>query len=365
MHTDIIGIFDWIKHLPHDIINLANSGVAGPLTAEELGLKACDLPVSGDNYYGYKPLKERLAEIYKTDPEHIAITLGASLANYAVMEAILDDGDRVTIESPAYQPFINVAEAITSRQADRVQRKSENSFQLNRSILSEIHETKLLILSNLHNPSGAMDSKDILINLADKVAEYGGWTLIDEVFLPFKENWLNLTSAVSHERIITTCSLTKAWGLGGLRIGWVVADPEIIRKINYHFDYLHVNQPMMTDYIGWFVLNHQDLSDQLLGSARRQSMANWEIVREYLKAFTQIDWVKPDGGVVVFVWFKDGRDSTDFCRQLHERFNTVVTPGIYFDFPSGFRIGFSIDQEVLIKGLENLKILIEETYEKL
>jgi len=361
LHLTTIEFLDWYKRQSGDLIDLSNSGISGPASLRDLGIRPDDLPLYGDNLYGYPPLKELLAERFAVEPARIAITPGASMGNFTVLAAIVERGDRVMVESPAYQPFVKLAEALTEQPPLMLKRRREDNYHLDPDHPS-IDDTsfKVLVLSNLHNPTGVYDPPETFIQLAEQVSARNGWLLVDEVFLPFLTNGERTTSAVTHKRIIATGSLTKVWGLGGLRVGWVIAPPELSRQIERSMDYLHVVQPFITEYIAWRVLSDTGPGKRMLKSARQIAASNLEILRDFLSEFPQLDYVVPAGGISLLVRFRDGRSADEFCMRLSTEHHTLVIPGSFFGVNDGFRISFGAGEETLRRGLKSISKALNE-----
>lgn len=354
MNFGIIEIFDWIKKLPDNLINLTASGLTSCESLSELGVDPNDVPLSGDNLYGYPPLKEVIAAQYRTTPDRIAITPGASMANFALCAILAEPGSPIRVETPVYQPFVSVARAVTGLEPLRLERKRCDDYHIKIDNLKQNNPapTKLLMMSNLHNPSGVNDKLETFALLADTINTKNGWVVVDEVFLPFVEGGERQCAAQFHDRVISTCSLTKVWGLSTLRIGWVIAEPEIVRRIKHTMDYMHVVQPFITEYLAWKVLEDQKLSLNLLRKARRIASSNLELVNSYLNQITEFDLFQPDGGISMLIRFKDGRNSQQFTDRLFKEFNTVVVPGRYFEINDGFRLSFGVEKEIIRQGLE-------------
>jgi len=356
LRFETIEIFDWIKRLPIDLIDLTSSGAYNAKALNDLGLDIEELPLWGNNYYGFKPLKETIAARYSTDPDHIALTLGASMANIAVLLALTGTGDRIMIETPVYQPFTRAAEAVTELAPIWLPRTRQEEYHLSpdHPVLAN-KSFKILMLSNLHNPTGSCDPPETFVELAEIAAAQNGWIVVDEVFLPFIEGGEKRCAALLHDRIISTCSLTKVWGLPGLRAGWITARPDLVRKIEHLVDYFYVNQPFITDFITWRILSDDRTFNQLLEKTRKRTTKNWRIVETYLNDMPLLDYVKPAGGLSVLLRFRDGRKSAQFIRILREDYGTLVVPGEFFDVDDGFRLSFGCEEDTLRRGMEAVK----------
>ncbi|NQU05472.1 MAG: pyridoxal phosphate-dependent aminotransferase [Calditrichaeota bacterium] len=335
------------------------SGFASPQTLSELGLDLHDIPLKGNNYYGYLPLKEALAEQYGTSPDHIAITPGASMANYAVCSVLASQLKQIIVETPTYQPFISVAESMKGCQPQRFTRNRYEDYHLNNDRIKKlIRPESLVIISNPHNPSGVYDQTDVLLTLADNVARDNSWLMVDEVFLPFITNSLKQHAANLHERMISTSSLTKVWGLSKLRIGWVIAQPSFIKQVEVAMDYMHLVMPFIIEYLAFRVLSDETLNQRLLDNARKVASENLELVNFYLKDIPELDCIQPECGISMLIRFKDGRNSESFTNRLLTELNTAVMHGKFFEVEDGFRISFGGEKDVLKQGLEAIQSLL-------
>jgi len=354
MNFDTIELFDWIKRLPDTLINLTSSRIPCYEKLSELDIDSGNLPLSGGNLYGYPPLKEVIADRFGTSSDRIAITPGASMANFVLCTVLTKSDRRIMIETPVYQPFVSVAKAVTEIEPLRLKRKHSNNYHLltedlKKSIVSPV---SLLMLSNLHNPSGVYDEQESINQIADIIAAQNGCVLVDEVFLPFIEGGDKQCAALQHDKIITTGSLSKVWSLSNLRVGWVIAPYEIVRRIEHTMDYMHAVQPIITEHLAWIVLSDKTMREQLLHRARTIASENWKLVYSYLNDISEFDFIQPDGGISVLVRFADGRDSLPFTDHLRKEYNTVVVPGKYFEVDDGFRISFGVDKETVREGME-------------
>jgi len=347
-----VELLEWVKTQPKELIDLTNSGMESPEKLSDLGIRVDEIPLSGDNYYGYEPLKEHLANQYGITSSHIAITPGASMGNFAVLSVLSETIKNIIVEHPTYEPFIRIAETLTGSHSHRIKRYQVNKYHLDLNNCDLNHNNPVIvILSNLHNPTGIYETPETINYLADKIAKDNGWLLIDEVFHSFIKGGERASSAVSHERIITTNSLTKAWGLGSLRIGWVIGPENIVRHIERVMDNLHVDQPFMTEFIAYHILS-SGLANELLEKARDRAQKNYQIVANYINGFSQLYHTKPDGGISVLIRFRDGRNADTFCEQLLKDHKTLVIPGRFFEVKDGFRLSFGMDPVMLMRGLE-------------
>lgn len=229
---------EWAKlHAPARF-NLASSGMLDyPLS--ELPVKISDLEIGGTGPYGYKPLIERLAAKAGVAEECVLYTLGTSMANYVALTALVRAGDEVLIERPAYDPLLTVLEHIGAK-IRRFERHAEKGFRLGLGELERrlTPETRLVILCNLHNPSSAFTDEASLRQAGEMAAKVGARMLVDEVYLEavFDQPWRSAFHL--GDNFVVTSSLTKAYGLSGLRCGWILAQPDLVKRMWQICDYL-------------------------------------------------------------------------------------------------------------------------------
>ncbi len=359
MNFGVIDHFEWLKAKPVGYCDLASSGIHGPDSLEELGVSTADLPLSGGNPYGYPPLKEWLATKFGVSVDRIALAPGASGANFAVISTMIGPGDQVVLESPVYQPMVSVVAASSDVPPLYFKRLPEEKYRIDPDLPFEVFsDPKLIVTTNLHNPTGVYQPPEVFLSIADKIAARDGWLLVDEIFLPFKSGLEWQSVAAFHDRIITTGSLTKAWGLSGLRCGWIVGPPDIIYKIQRQLDYTQGTQSVFNEALALRLLE-TGAADTLLKKARKRADENRKYIVEFLDDWGKVSYSKPDGGLVIFVRQPEAANTDAFCQILLEKHNILITPGRFFRDPSGFRIGLTAPNSDLREWLEKLREVYE------
>jgi len=364
MNYRTVAIQEWLKNQPlHDLLDLASSGMPSIYKLADLELDQTEVPLYGSNAYGYMPLKEQIAAQFSVNVDRVVITPGASMANFVIFSALLERGDKVMVENPVYMPLCEAAEAIIEQEILPYERLANSGWHLNPDPKQVCAiKPRLLVLTNPHNPSGAYDPPQLFARYANLVEEWGGHVLLDEIFQPFMPYGETVTAAQFSDSIIVTGSLTKVWGLGGLRIGWVIAPPEIARKIERTMNFMHVVQPFVTEFIAWKVLSNYTLNQRMLTNARARAEKHWAIVQEWFSRQDKLTIHKPAGGIIAMVTANNPAtlDIDQLCATLLEREKTLVIPGRYFGFNNGFRIGFGAEPAVLNAGLERLSAVLKE-----
>lgn len=340
----------WAKLHSDARFNLASSGVLDyPLA--ELPVNLSDLEIGGTGPYGYQPLMERLAAKAGVPEDCVVYTLGTSMANYIALTALIRRGDEVLVERPTYDPLLAVLEHIGANVC-RFDRRPEKGFRLGLGELERklTTKTRLVILCNLHNPSSAFTDEATMRQAGEMAAKVGARVLVDEVYLEtlFDQPWRSAFHLGSN--FVVTSSLTKAYGLSGIRCGWILAQPELVQRMWQIADFTYGVPAHPAEILAVFVF---DNFDRVRDRARGILETNRAVVNEFLEARSDLDCERSCFGTTVFPRLRAGR-TPEFVSMLREQFETSVVPGEFFERPQHFRIGICGATENLRGGLERL-----------
>jgi hypothetical protein len=306
--------------------------------------------LSGPGAYGYPPLKTAIAAKHGVSEDCVTTALGTSGANWLAMAATIEPGDEVAMEYPAYPLLWETAEYLGAT-VRFFERRAENKFAIDLDAVQNALSTKtrLVVLTNLHNPSCGLTSTEDLLAIGSIAEKTGARVLVDEVYLDLLGERKPRSAFHLGPSFISTNSLTKVYGLSGLRCGWVLADEELTRKMLRLNDLFGVNNPYVTDQISCIALARlphiAKWSRELL--ARNRALAN-----EFLSATPELISDPLEIGTVLFPRVEFSVE--DFCRFLREKYETVVTPGKFFGAPNYLRIGVGGDAAIFGEGLNRL-----------
>ena len=350
---------EWAKTHSHAKYNLATSGLTG-VSREEFPLDVRELDITAPGGYGHAPLLARLAVHTGVSEECIITAAGTSMANHLAMAAILEPGDEVVLEQPAYGPLLDVVNYLGAR-VKRLPRRFESRFsisleELQRSITTS---TRLVVLTNLHNPSGALLSAQMVGAIGKLALRAGVRVLIDEVYLemlfgkpaPFCFPIGKSLAGAKENPFIVTSSLTKVYGLSGLRCGWILAAPALARRMWLLNDLFAATGAHPAERLSVMALDHLE---KFRERARALLTTNRALLDSFLDSHSDIECFRPPAGTVVFPRLPHGRDPEAFFQLLREKFETSVVPGSFFEMPRHFRIGIGGDTPTLRAGLERL-----------
>jgi aspartate/methionine/tyrosine aminotransferase len=342
---------EWVKMRPPVKYELAGSAVM-PVSIADLPEARDKIDINDFNLYGYRPLLEKIAARYEVKPSQVVTTQGTSMANYLACAAVLSRGDEVLIEKPAYEPLLGIARLLGAR-IKRFNRPFRRGFQFEVADLAKriSSRTRLIVLTNMHNPSGVLTSNEVLREVQRLARRVGAYIVIDEVYLDFLEK--RPKSAVHlGPNMIVTSSLTKAFGFDGLRCGWILTSPQLAKEIWRLQDFFGVNGAVPAEKISVAAFEHLDRFLKRTMSILRK---NRPLVERFLDDHAkELSCVLPDGGPVCFPRLNRRESARAFAAHLLRKYNTAVTPGHFFEMPQHFRLGFGGPTEILRGGLKQL-----------
>lgn len=347
---------EWAKTRSQARFSLAASGVMNyPMS--ELGASIDDIEISGPSWYGYEPLQQALAAKCGAAVENVVAAIGTSMANFMAMAAILEPGDEVVIERPAYDPLLSAA-AFLGASVKRFERRFEKGFRVDpneveRAVTSR---TRLIVITNMHNPSSVLVDTETLRQVGEIARRAGARVLVDEVYLEALFDQAPRSAFHLGPEFVTTCSLTKAYGLSGLRCGWILAEPALAREI-WRLNDLFGNIPAHpAERLSVVALKKLDT---IGARARALLERNRPLLDSFLDSRDDLDTIRPGFGTVVAPRLRRGAVD-DLCLLLREKYETSVAPGKFFEMPDHIRIGIACDTEMLAAGLERLGAALDE-----
>lgn len=343
--------------------NLAETD-AKPFTVQELlelaGADVADLLSTRISYnptLGSDNLRTLIASYYPgAKPENVLVTTGAMEADFLLTNIMVDAGDTVIVESPAYQVLYSVAEA-RGANVKLWQLTVDNCFQPDLNQLEDLidNKTKLVVLNVPHNPTGAVINETDLRTIVGWAEQKGFWVLCDEVYhdLALEPGTVPPYARTLSHRAISVGSMSKAYGLSGLRLGWFVGPEELVEKAWGWKDYTSISNSPISDYLARLALANKPAV-----IARNVAIArtNWQEFLDWLAHWQDlIDYIPPAAGVLAFPWLKrQDISGTDFCQGAFDQQGVLLVPGEAFGRPGHFRIGFGGDPETFATGLNQL-----------
>jgi aspartate/methionine/tyrosine aminotransferase len=347
---------EWAKLRSQARFSLAASDVLHfPLA--ELPIRIEDLEITGPSGYGYPPLMERLSAKTGAPAECVVQAQGTSMANYLAMAALLESGDEILVEEPTYEAILSAAQYLGAR-IRRFPRKFEAGFQVDpREVERAISpRTRLIAITNLHNPTGVRTSESTLRMVGEIARSLGAHVLVDEVY---EEACFDAPAKSAFHlgpNFVATSSLTKAYGLSGLRCGWVLAAPQLAQRmwrLNDLFGVMPGHPAEMISVVAF------DCLPKIAARAKKLLDTNRAILKTFLDSRHDLLTIWPEAGPIAFPQLASGHADA-FCQLLREKFETSVVPGRFFEASEHFRIGVGGDTAILREGLARVGAALDE-----
>jgi hypothetical protein len=339
--------------------NLAMSGIAD-CALSDLEVRPEDLALHGSNAYGYDPLIERIAGRFGV-PADCVVTPGGgcSFSNHLAMSALISPGDEVLVEDPTYELLVSTL-ACLGAQVRTFERRRSNDWRLDAEEIGAnlTRRTRLVVLSNLHNPSGAMAAQAQVQAAAAAASSVGARVLVDEVYLELTfTDGAARTAFTPEGNIVVTSSLTKAYGLSGLRCGWILAPADLAERMRRLNDLFGVEAPHIAERLA--VVAFDQLA-RLRARARGLLEPNIAAYREILGDHPDLDQVIFPAATTVFARLRRG-DPDDLFERLRAESETSLVPGRFFGRPDHIRVALGGQPAAVREGLLRLRRTLDAT----
>jgi hypothetical protein len=317
---------------------------------DRLPIGIADLDLDGASHPRYSPLRERIAARYGVPTEQVVAADGTSMANFLAMAALITRGDEVLIEQPTYEPLIGAASFLGAT-IKRFERKASDAFGLDAAEIELMLSpaTRLIVITNLHNPTGALVEEEELRALGELAGSVGACVLVDEVYLDAAVPPRRSSVHLGAEFVITN-SLTKVYGLSGLRCGWILAEPELAERMWRLNDLFGVNQAHPAERLACIAF---DRLDQVIGDTPAMLGRNRGLFNGFIDSRNDLECMPAGCGITAFPRWTGG-DTQRLDDHLREHYDASVVPGRWFEMPDHFRIGFGLPTEDFEEGIRRL-----------
>ena len=343
--------------------DLSESGVR-PLTLRELMAMGFDLESFLDVPLGYSQsngtleLREALTKIYPgASVDHIEVTNGTSEANYLVALSQVRAGDGFAMETPNYMQLWGVPRSLGA-EARTFRLRPEAAWEpdwdeFDRAVSKG---TRLVYVSNPNNPTGSILSDDAMRRMVSRCEETGAYLLADEVYQgaevsrPRAKSFWGMS-----DRVIVTSGLSKAWGIPGVRIGWIVGPPKIIAECWTQHDYLTIGPEQTLGPPRAHRGDARKIARSVTRGTRAVLNTNLEIAREWVLRFGAfLEWREPEAGAIALIKYKASIPSVELCEGIRVRQSTLVVPGKQLGVEGYVRIWLGAREDYLREGLRRI-----------
>jgi len=351
--------------------DMSESGVR-PLTLRELVGMGFDLEAFLDVPLGYSQsngtieLRERIAALYPGSTiDHVEVTNGTSEANYLIALSQIRAGDLVAMQVPNYMQMPGVARSLGAEvrtfhlRTDRACEPDWDAFE--RAVTPK---TRLLYLSNPNNPTGSVLSDASMARIVARCEQTGTWLLSDEVYLGAEIDGPRTRSFWGmSDRVIVTSGLSKAYGIPGVRVGWLVGPPSLAAECWTQHDYVTIGPNKMSDRIARVAVNaaNRERCYARTGAILRQ---NLPIAREWVASFGgRLTWTEPKAGAIGLMRYAAETPSLAIAERVRIHQSTLIVPGSHVGIEGHLRIWLGGREDFLREGLRRIGLELKELFD--
>jgi len=338
--------------------NLSESGVHPLSIRELLTMAGSSLDALAEQRMVYSQsngtdeLRAAIAALYPGATEkHVIASVGSAEANFTVCWTLVGKGDKVTIVCPTYMQTWGLSENLGAK-VTKLSLVPRLGWEPDLKAIKKAipAKTKLVVLTNPNNPTGHVVSAESRQAILARAAEVGAWLLLDEVYQGAERNGGSPTPTLfgGYERAIAVNGLSKAYGLPGLRIGWVVAPPKLAEQVWSRHDYTVIGPGPANDFLARQALK---VRGKIFERTRGILRANYPVMEAWLKQFDGLEWTAPDAGAICWVKYRAKVKSAVLVEQIRQRANILLCAGEHFGLGGYLRLGFGNDQAELKAAL--------------
>ena len=336
-----------------------------PVSLRELAEMGLDLdailamPLGYSQSNGTIPLRENLAAIYPgATPDCIEVTNGTSEANYLLALALLREGDEVALEVPNYMQFGGVPQSCGARLRPfhlRIEHDWEPDWDEFESAVNE--KTRLVYLSNPNNPTGSVLSPEAMRRIVARCEAVGAYLLTDEVYLGAEIHCPRTPSFWGmSERVIVTSGLSKAYGIPGVRIGWIAGPPDVVAQCWSQHDYITIGPNKISDAVARVAVQ-QDNREKLYARTRAILQHNLPLMRQWIESFSGfLTFREPKAGALCLVRYGSATPSYPLCERIRVNQSVLIVPGVQLGLEGFLRLWLGGKPEFISEGLRRVGV---------
>ncbi|MBC8509549.1 MAG: aminotransferase class I/II-fold pyridoxal phosphate-dependent enzyme [Chloroflexi bacterium] len=350
--------------------NLSESGVHPMLFSELLAddqdviQELMNTELNYPHVNGTPELRANIARSYDgATQDNVLVTVGAVEANFISVQTLLSEGDEIVIMMPNYMQIWGIAENYGLRTKTFPLVENETwAPDLDALKAAVTPQTKMIAVCNPNNPTGktlTIAEMDCIVSVADDV---GAWILADEVYRGAERQTDELTPSFygRYEKVLAIGSMSKAYGLPGLRVGWVVAPSKIIDEIWARHEYVTISATMLSNKLAAIALS-PEVRPRILQRTRNYIRKGFPVLEEWMHAHQEIfNLNSPDAAAIAFIRYQLDINSTEFTERLRKEKSVLIVPGDHFGMDHFVRVSFGLPHDYLVAALDRIHELIVE-----
>lgn len=344
--------------------NISESGVQ-PMTARELFAgdtksmeEFLDIDLNYIQSNGSIQLRDNIAGLYPgATRDDVVVTVGAAQANFTAMLTTLDPGDEIVVMLPNYLQIWGAARNLRLKvKSFSLRQDLDWGFDIDAFRDTVTENTKLIAICNPNNPTGRILNAEERQAIIDEAARVGAWILSDEVYAGAEHNTTVETPSMwgAYEKALAVGSMSKAYGLPGLRIGWVVSNAQTAQEIWARQDYVTICSTRLGDRLASYALSPQ-VRPRIIQRTRDYVRRGYANLSAWVDSHSELfSVIPPDAAAIAFVKYEPDFNSSEFVRYLAKNYDTYIAPGDHFGVDSYIRISFGLADDYVSEGLRRI-----------
>lgn len=358
----------WEHHVDY---NLSESGVH-PMTTRELFQDDADkmneflnVEINYPPTNGITELRENIASLYPgASPEDVLVTSGAAQANFTSMLTVLDPGDEILVMVPNYMQIWGTGKNLGLKvKTFALKHELDWGFDIDEFNRAVTKDTKLIAVCNPNNPTGHIMTDEERRAVVEAAAKVGAWILSDEVYAGAEHITDEITTSMwgEYERVLAIGSMSKAYAFPGLRIGWVVSNPEMSEEIWARQDYVTICPTILGNKLAAYALS-PEVRPRIIQRTRDYARRGYKNLEAWVKQHADfLSVVPPQAAAIAFVHYDRKVNSGELVKRLIDEYSTYVVPGDHFGMDHYLRISYGLSDDYVNEGLRRISEAIESS----
>jgi len=344
--------------------NLSESGVH-PMTTRDLFQddpqminEFLNVEINYPPTNGIEELRKNIAALYpRASPDDILVTSGAAQANFTTMLTVLDRGDEILVMEPNYMQIWGAGKNLGLKVKTFGLKQELNwGFDIDEFNRTVTDETKLIAVCNPNNPTGHILTSEERKAIVDAASRVGAWILSDEVYAGAEHQTDEVTPSMwgEYESVFAIGSMSKAYAFPGLRIGWIVSNPEMSEEIWARQDYVTICPTILGNKLAAHALSPQ-VRPRIIQRTRDYARRGYKILENWVNQHSDIlSVVPPQAAAIAFVHFNREINSSQLVQRMIKEYSTYVVPGDHFGVDHYLRISYGLPDDYVNEGLRRI-----------
>ncbi|MBT4497813.1 MAG: aminotransferase class I/II-fold pyridoxal phosphate-dependent enzyme [Gemmatimonadetes bacterium] len=321
-----------------------------------------DMPLGYSQSDGTPELKELLQEIYPgAKLENIEVTNGTSEANYLIALSQLKEGDEFALEVPNYMQLWGVPRSLGA-QVNSFSLRSEKEWEIDWEEFEKAvnPNTRLVYISNPNNPSGAVLSDEAMARIVEQCEKMNAYLIADEVYIGAEHDGQRTRSFWGMgDRVVVTSGLSKAYGIPGIRVGWIIGPEKLVYDCWSQHDYITIGPNKLSDQMTRVAVLREN-REKLYARTTAILKENLPLFEEWVSEVEELDYTRSQAGAFSFLKLKTDAPSKDVVKSCLERRNTLIVPGAHFGMEGYIRVWLGGARDYLEEGWKRIAEELKE-----